>query len=320
MIIQPTIDRDVVVPIVDGIHAVGGDVEALLEEARLLDAWSNPTVDVLPESQVWKLFELGAHDLDLPEIGLQTGSHLRIRDLGLFGNQLEQSLSLFQCLKEYISTVNHYSSHAEFWLDKRVSGFWFCRRGIELIEDGCEYVEQFTLQLMIRLIQLATGPSWMPAHIRLQAETVRPYRDFGAFDSTELEYGHATTAVWIPSVEMLTVIRRDNDDPIIRFIQAAVSIGKDQERPNLKNTAYRLGFSKRTLQRELSIRGLDWSRLLDQIRLQRAIELLRSTDIKLGELAGELGYTDGANFGRAFRRWTGVTPRAYRLHLATAEP
>jgi AraC-like DNA-binding protein len=319
MIIRPTIDRDVVVPIIDGIHAVGGDVEALLRDSCLLEEWSDPTVDTLPESQVWKLFKVSAHGLDMPEIGLQTGSHLRIHDLGLFGNQLEQSLTLFHCLKGYISTVTHHSSHAEFWLDKRAGGVWFCRRGIDLITEGSQYVEQFTVQLMIRLIQLATGPDWMPVRIRVQTKTVRPYRNLETFDSTELECGHAATAVWIPSVEMLRVVRHDNDDPITQLIREAVSIGSEQRRPSLANTANRLGFSKRTLQRELSIQGLDWSRLLGQIRLQRAIELLRSPDIKLGEVAYELGYTDGANFGRAFRRWTGVTPRAYRLHLATAE-
>ena len=34
--------------------------------------------------------------------------------------------------------------------------------------------------------------------------------------------------------------------------------------------------------------------------------------MKLVEIGYEVGYTDPANFGRAFRRWTGVTPKTYR--------
>ena len=316
---EPTIDRDVVVPIVESIQALDGDIESLLEDSHLIRLWSDPAIDVLPEANVWKMFELGAQELNLPEIGLQTGSQLRIRDLGPFGNRLEQGLTLFHCLTEYVSTVNRYSSHAAFWLDHQPGGVWFCRRGIDLIDEGREYVEQFTLQLMIRLARLATGLDWVPAHVRVQAKTLRPYRDFEAFDSTELEGGHATTAAWIPSVELLRVIQRDDDDPFTQLVRETVSIGEDQESPSLNDTADRLGTSKRTLQRRLSIKGLDWSRLLDQSRLQRSIELLRSTNIDLRELAYQLGYTDTANFGRAFRRWTGVTPGAYRLYLATAD-
>lgn len=314
MITLPTIEREVVVPIIGGVEALGGDVDGLLEDAGFLKEWLAPKTMTIPESRVWKLFELASRRLDMAEIGLQAGFHLRIRDLGQFGRQLAQSLTLFHCLNEYISSVNAVSSHAEFWIEQETGGIWFCRHGIDLIEDGREFVEQFTVQLMIRLVQQATGSDWTPTKIRIQATTDSVYRSFGTFDSAEVLSGNSATGIWIPSVEMLRLVRRD-DDPIVRLIREAVSVGTDEERPCLVNTANRIGFSKRTLQRELNNNGLDWSRLLEQIRLHRAIDLIEATEMKLGDVAYELGYVDPSNFGRAFRRWTGVTPGEYRKHL-----
>lgn len=146
------------------------------------------------------------------------------------------------------------------------------RQGIELIDVGCEYIEQFTLQLMIR----SPGPDWSPRCIRAQTETARFYRKFSAFDQIEVEYGQAATAIWLPRLLMLKVIRHEGEDPIVRLGPGAVRAGMNHECPNLEMTAEGLGFSKRTPQRKLAHNGVDWSRLLDQVRLQRAIELLAS--------------------------------------------
>lgn len=123
---EPTIDRDVVRPILNGVRDIGGDVEALLEDSGLLNARLNPASVAIPEAPWWGFLERGAPTLDLPTIGLRTGAALRIRDLGPFGKQLEQSVRLYRCLEEYIRCVSSYSSHAISWLDETRDGYWFC--------------------------------------------------------------------------------------------------------------------------------------------------------------------------------------------------
>ena len=119
-----------------------------------------------------------------------------------------------------------------------------------------------------------------------------------------------STAVWLSSIEMLDVVPW-NDDEIIGYIRDSISLGSNEAKPTVTAAARQLGFSVRTLQRELSVHGLDWSRLLDGVRLRHATRLMLS-EMPLAEIARELGYTDQPSFGRAFRRWTGATPRSYR--------
>lgn len=73
-----------------------------------------------------------------------------------------------------------------------------------------------------------------------------------------------------------------------------------------------LHVSTRTLKRKLAACGTTYTQLLDDTRRQRALLLLEDRALPLAEIAGRLGYTELANFTRAFRKWTGTTPGAFR--------
>lgn len=85
----------------------------------------------------------------------------------------------------------------------------------------------------------------------------------------------------------------------------------------LSDVARRLSLSPRTLKRRLAEQGVDFRTLLEEERHAKALELLRATELSLDDIAYRLGYSDVANFGRAFRRWTGTTPAARRKELAS---
>lgn len=80
----------------------------------------------------------------------------------------------------------------------------------------------------------------------------------------------------------------------------------------LEHTAERLGMSSRSLRRRLAELGTSYQMIIEQLRRGRAVELLRHSQLSVDEIAGQLGYQDPSNFGRAFRRWTGKSPRQYR--------
>ena len=81
---------------------------------------------------------------------------------------------------------------------------------------------------------------------------------------------------------------------------------------SLDEVAPRVGVSARTLKRKLAAQGVSFSTLLDQERRERAVLLLSSPRASLEQIAERLGYSTPSNFVRAFHRWTGSTPAAYR--------
>lgn len=70
--------------------------------------------------------------------------------------------------------------------------------------------------------------------------------------------------------------------------------------------------SARTLQRRLEEEGVRFSSLLDEVRERLAKRLLGDPAVGLGDISYRLGFSDLATFSRAFKRWTGLPPGAYR--------
>ena len=81
--------------------------------------------------------------------------------------------------------------------------------------------------------------------------------------------------------------------------------------------ARRLHVSVRTLARKLDAEGTSFFALLDETRRVRALQLIKSGNMPLAELAFELGFAHVASFHRAFKRWTGRSPAAYRFEQVT---
>jgi AraC-like DNA-binding protein len=81
---------------------------------------------------------------------------------------------------------------------------------------------------------------------------------------------------------------------------------------SVEEIARAIHVSPRTMKRRLASHDLTYSVVLEQQRRERAFLLLRSRSLSLEAIAERLGYSDVANFRRAFRRWTGSSPAAYR--------
>ena len=81
---------------------------------------------------------------------------------------------------------------------------------------------------------------------------------------------------------------------------------------SLDDVAKQLRLSSRTIKRKLAERGTTFSELRDDLRRQRALLLLDNRELSISDVAARLGYSELPNFTRAFRKWTGKTPLAYR--------
>ncbi|HKI97772.1 MAG TPA: AraC family transcriptional regulator [bacterium] len=85
--------------------------------------------------------------------------------------------------------------------------------------------------------------------------------------------------------------------------------------PTLAALAAQLHLRPRTLQHQLKCEELTYSQLVDDARRELALELLQAGEESLDEIAWRAGFQSQSPFFRAFRRWTGMTPAAYRREL-----
>ena len=81
---------------------------------------------------------------------------------------------------------------------------------------------------------------------------------------------------------------------------------------SVKLIAKRMGLSRSTLARRLQAEGITFERLLDELRHKLAMHYLKGGRASIGEIAYLVGFSDPAAFSRAFKRWTGASPRAFR--------
>ncbi|MGO9837720.1 MAG: AraC family transcriptional regulator ligand-binding domain-containing protein [Polyangiaceae bacterium] len=81
---------------------------------------------------------------------------------------------------------------------------------------------------------------------------------------------------------------------------------------SLEHVAALVHLSPRTLKRRLAAQGISFSNVVDRERLERALVLLQSSRLPIEDVAQQLDYATASTFVRAFHRWTGTTPSAYR--------
>ena len=81
--------------------------------------------------------------------------------------------------------------------------------------------------------------------------------------------------------------------------------------PDAESVAATLHVSTRTLRERLAAEGTSFRALLDEVRERLAEEMLLA-GLTVGEVAERLGYVEVSSLSQAFRRWKGVSPRAYR--------
>jgi AraC-like DNA-binding protein len=79
-----------------------------------------------------------------------------------------------------------------------------------------------------------------------------------------------------------------------------------------REAARALGLGVRALERRLSKQSTSFGQLVEDARRSEAVRLLNETDAAVYEIAFCLGYQDVSSFNRAFKRWFGAAPRAYR--------
>ncbi|QEY32715.1 AraC family transcriptional regulator [Synechococcus sp. RSCCF101] len=272
-------------------------------------------------------------------IPMQVGASMRCDDYGAFGLAFKSALDLagsYRRVERYGRVV---TSIANFrLLEDREPALFEVMPGSP-DRPGLRLTNELALAAAVALSREVADEAFAPLAVHLSQEAPEDSEPFHAHFACPIQYDAGRDALVVSS-RQLERANRLGDAAICRFfdghldgalqalpdaseliqrLREAISRALSGGPPRLTEIARGLTMSPRTLQRRLAEADVLFQALVSEVQQGLARELLAASECSLAEVAFLTGFGDQSSFGRAFRRWTGQTPRAYRLsHSAAA--
>lgn len=268
-----------------------------------------------------------------PHFGLLVGEHINLQSFGIAGRLARHAASVGAALQDL---VGYFVLH-----DSGGTPSIAIHEGTVSVAYGVhtpgirssEQVYDLAAVAIHNILRQICGPKWKPDLVLLprhRTADIQPYREiFGApvrFDAVQCAL--LFPASWLeqpisdadPLLHSLLSERAAAElaqaSPLLQIeVRRAIRLLLMNGGCSRAAVAARLGMHERTLGRRLQEAGTTFQALLDDARADIAKQLLHDTRTPIARISASMGYQDPTVFTRAFRRWTGKTPREYRAEL-----
>lgn len=187
------------------------------------------------------------------------------------------------------------------------------------------------LSFLLHLVRKATRRPLCDARVALTRRRVHDPSRWESLLGTQVRFGAAIGTLSLPA-EILALPFATFNPSLLAVLDPALEAGASllpgvgaaasvrrvlrrrlgADRTSVEDVAGELGTTQRTLQRQLHEAGTSFAELLHEARRERATFYLRETELSLSEIAFLLAFETPSSFFRAFGRWTGQTPGAFR--------
>lgn len=328
----PTISIKAVGKIVDAAEASGVRPEELYRAVGLDPSLLGDADNRIPYSQIVELYETAAHLTGDDAFGLHLSERTSPKVFDLLGYVLLNSPTLGEAVGRIVRYHSIWTDGAGYDLEIKGElarlGYHYVNLDAELSRHDCE----MTLAITLRFARLATGVDWTPLEVSFKhaaptdtSEHRRIFRSPVRFSRPANEIIFDSSLLNLPIVEadaaLCAVLDRHAEELLAKFprrggiaeeVRALLFEALNGGDASLEAISQQMGTSPRTLQRKLKEEGTTHQDLLDEIRRDLSKRYLIEPQMAICEVAYLLGFSEPSAFHRAFRRWTGITPREYR--------
>ncbi|MEM6583640.1 MAG: AraC family transcriptional regulator ligand-binding domain-containing protein [Pseudomonadota bacterium] len=317
--------------------SLGIDIAKLEEASRS----SRPVLSRVSRDQ--RLALTGLHRLEAavellgdPSLAIRIGQQIDITRLGTFGFALLSSANIRAALGLYIRYQPMMEPGTRWDIIEQDAGLVLRLRQTL----GTAYQQQLLAELLFSSLQsaaqlLVTAPT---TGLKLQFGHARPAHATAYEERwpVPVEFGHSCSQVFVPLHWANQPVRTANPTTHVVFMQQCEELlrglGEAENTSatvrrlliesagdflDISKVANRLHLTERTLRRRLTDETTSFRSISDEVRNVLAQRYLADTSLPIAEIANLLDYTEGSNFRRAFVRWNGMTPSAYRGHHRT---
>ena len=266
-----------------------------------------------------------------PLLGLEYGTRLTIASHGFLGLAIMASDTLGQALSLAIRFARTRTLLADIRFEQDEQKACIQIHRLAAVKASFPFVAQHILATFLSMARYLTSqhPD-LQACIHLEGEAQADEREYTRILQAPVVFGQPHYQLCLPlqalnlpvsgantsarrlaetQCEKLLARLDKGQDIAIRIRQ---EFTRQQAFPGLPEMAALLNTSPRTLNRQLARLNTTFQTITDDVRRELAMKLLQDTRLTVDDIATRLGYTDPSNFSRAFRRWLGESPRAYR--------
>jgi AraC-like DNA-binding protein len=187
--------------------------------------------------------------------------------------------------------------------------------------------EQYMITIIIQIIRLCAGPKWLPPDVKISSShKALPFPE--EWKNIRFVWGSDTTDIKIPEKILAQPLSKQATKKTSGFNKSTkpvpctplnfTELVRTQILTNslgIENAAQQTGISPKTLKRKLLQDNTSYSEIVEQLRFELAQSKLKNLEAPIHTIARELGYEHHANFTRAFKRMSGITPQEYRKQL-----
>ena len=313
----------------DYLQARGMDAEAVLDCPR--PASSPDGLARFPVSRHSQLIERAIAATGDPALALRVGQTVRAEHYGVVGYvvmacpTLAEAIERMQRFERLVNDANRVQL-------RREAGSMIMEWGAEGFSPGRLY-DEFGISALVTFTRQITGVHWHPQRVNFRHADPGYPAVYAETFGCEVCFDQPRTGIVAPvhyldvrlpgmnaglravldqQAEQILAKAPDFADIWLRSLHKAVHAALAEGGADLPGTAASLGVSARTLQRRLQAQGLSFQDVLDEVRHRSAEHYLADRRLQLSDVALLLGYSEQSAFNRAFKRWTGRTPRQWR--------
>jgi AraC-like DNA-binding protein len=288
----------------------------------------------IPLLDMIELFNEAAHATGDPGFGLRVGAAMRPEDSGTWVRYSASAATLGGGLSRLARTVAHHQYPGCLRLDFAGDAARFSYRSVAMRSPAARHHADHVLSPMIGFFRRYLGTGWRPLGIEVPGSRlaggllpdprrlrVRWRRH--VFDRLLLGAPAPESPDHRPPsfAELRRLAAGSPRETMRALVADVVGLRLLDGLVDIHGAAARLRVHPRTIQRMLAAEGTTYWALVDAARQDRACRMLRETPDRVADIAMDLGYDEPAHFTRAFRRWTGCSPREFRAaHMSSPVP
>lgn len=313
----------------------GLDPEAIATAAGLA-----PSDRTVPAQHVDELLKAALAHTHNPAFGLDAARCWHPSYFGVLGHAWLVSPTLLDGLTrvaDYYTLVGQRGAVEVVPEDGGIKVRYWGHRGHPAAVETAAIAVDMVMSILLDMCRYNAGDTLRPRSASLRRSAPDTTRDYERFFGCPVRFGaednhfvlaraDAEEALPIANRRLASTfdrmladdLQRLHDDDIVARCRAALAHRLPSGRLGAPGIAKTLHLSPRTLQRRLASAGTNFRDVLDEVRRGLALQYADEPHRPLTEVAFLLGFRELSSFTRAFRRWTGCTPSAYRSRLSPA--